>query len=66
MHNIAMLATDVTVMTTAACEVNFVQSDGVSICVTADNLLATPTELPGYTGGLPAGTTMGSVQCFWE
>ncbi len=66
LHNIAMLATDVTVMTTAACEVNFVQSDGVSICVTADNLLATPTELPGYTGGLPAGTTMGSVQCFWE
>ena len=66
LHNAAMLATDVTVMTTAACEVNFVQSDGVSICVTADNLLATPTELPGYTGGLPAGTTMGSVQCFWE
>ena len=66
LHNIAMLATDVTVMTTAACEVNFVQSDGVSICVTADNLLATPTELPGYTGGLPAGTTMGSVQCFWK
>ena len=66
LHNIAMLATDTPTMTTASCEVNFVQSDGVSICVTADNLLATPTELPGYTGGLPAGTTMGSVQCFWE
>ena len=65
LHNAAMLATDRTAMTTAACEVNFVQPDGVSIYVTAENWLATPTELPGYSGGLPAGTTMSTVQCFW-
>ena len=66
LHNFAMLATDTPTMTTASCEVNFVQPDGVSIYVTSNNLLATPTELPGYSGGLPAGTTMSTVQCFWE
>ncbi len=66
LHNFAMLATDTPTMTTASCEVNFVQPDGVSIYVTSQNYLATPTELPGYSGGLPAGTTMSTVQCFWE
>ena len=66
LHNFAMLATDTSTMTTASCEVNFVQPDGVSIYVTSNNLFATPTELPGYSGGLPAGTTMSTVQCFWE
>ena len=66
MHNRAMLWPQVNAITTASCEVNFVQPDGVSIYVTAENYLATPTELPGYSGGLPAGTTMGTVQEFWE
>ena len=67
MHNAAMLDVEYNhSMSTACCEVNFVQPDGVSIYVNAENWFATPTELPGYTGGLPAGTTMGTVQCFWE
>lgn len=66
MHNRAMLWTQVTAITTASCEANFVQPDGVSIYVTAENWLATPTELPGYSGGLPAGYTTSSVQEFWE
>ncbi|MCR5593777.1 MAG: DUF4214 domain-containing protein [Saccharofermentans sp.] len=67
MHNAAMLDAEYNhSMSTACCEVNFVQPDGLSIYVTAENWFATPTELPGYTGGLPAGTTMGTVQEFWE
>ena len=66
LHNAAMLATDRTAMTTASCEVTFVQPDGVSVYTTSDGWLATPTELPGYSGGLPRGTTMAAVQCFWE
>ena len=66
MHNRSMLASDIASISTASCEVNFVQPDGVSIYVTAENWLATPTELPGYSGGLPAGYTTSSVQEFWE
>ena len=66
LHNAAMLSTYRNAMTTASCEVTFVQSDGVSIFVTSNNLLATPTELPGYSGGLPSGSTMSTVQCFWQ
>ena len=67
LHNAAMLATDGrNAMTTASCEVTFVQPDGVSVYTTSDGWLATPTELPGYSGGLPRGTTMATVQCFWE
>ena len=66
LHNRAMLGTDRSTMTTAACEVTFVQPDGVSVYTTSDGWLATPTELPGYTGGLPRGTTMAAVQCFWQ
>ena len=65
MHNRTMLSTQASTITTASCEVNFVQPDGVSIYVTSQNYLATPTELPGYSGGLPVGTTMGTVQEFW-
>ena len=65
LHNIAMLATDVSAMSTAACRVAFVQPDGVSLYVSARGGVATPTELPGYNGGLPAGTAMAAVQCFW-
>ena len=67
MHNAAMLDAEYNhSMSTACCEVNFVQPDGVSIYVNAENWFATPTELPGYTGNCPAGTTMGTVQSFWE
>lgn len=66
LHNAAMLSTITSAMTTASCEVTFVQPDGVSIFVTSNNLLATPTELPGYSGGLPSGSTMSTVQCFWQ
>ena len=66
LHNAAMLSTYASAMTTASCEVTFVQPDGVSVYTTSDGWLATPTELPGYTGGLPRGTTMAAVQCFWE
>ncbi len=66
LHNIAMLATDVSSMSTAACRVAFVRPDGVSIYTNSRGDIATPTELPGYNGGLPAGTAMAAVQCFWE
>lgn len=66
LHNIAMLATDVTTMSTAACRVAFVRPDGVSIYTNSRGDIATPTELPGYNGGLPAGTAMATVQCFWD
>ena len=66
LHNAAMLATDRTTMTTAACRVAFVQPDGLSLYTSSRGTPATPTELPGYNGGLPAGTAMGAVQCFWE
>ena len=66
LHNAAMLSTYASAMTTASCEVTFVQPDGVSVYTTSIGWLATPTELPGYTGGLPRGTTTATVQCFWE
>ena len=65
LHNIAMLATDRTAMSTAACRVAFVRPDGVSIYTNSSGNISTPTELPGYNGGLPAGTAMAAVQCFW-
>ena len=61
-----MLATDVSSMSTAACRVAFVRPDGVSIYTNSSGNISTPTELPGYNGGLPAGTAMAAVQCFWE
>ena len=66
LHNAAMLDTDVTSMSTAACRVAFVRPDGVSIYTNSSGNISTPTELPGYNGGLPAGTAMAAVQCFWE
>lgn len=66
-HNAAMLSGyDInTTMTTACCRVAFVQPDGVSLYVSSRGGVATPTELPGYSGGLPEGTGMAAVQCFW-
>ena len=66
LHNASMLSTAINAMSTAACRVAFVQPDGVSLYVSARGGVATPTELPGYNGGLPAGTAMGTAQCFWE
>ena len=66
LHNAAMLDSTVNAMSTAACRVAFVQPDGASLYVSARGGVATPTELPGYNGGLPAGTAMATVQCFWR
>ena len=73
LHNAAMLAgtpassrSPISAMTTAACRAVFVKPDGVSVYTTAQDWIATPTELPGYNGGLPAGTAMAAVQCFWQ
>ena len=66
LHNAAMLATDVSSMSSAACRVAFVRPDGVSIYTNSRGDVAAPTELPGYNGGLPAGTAMAAVQCFWQ
>lgn len=65
LHNIAMLLPDTSSMVTAACRVAFVQPDGVSLYTSSRGTPATPTELPGYNGGLPAGTAMGTVQLFY-
>ena len=65
LHNIGMLLPDTSSMVTAACRVAFVQPDGVSLYASSRGTPATPTELPGYNGGLPAGTAMGTVQLFY-
>ncbi len=66
LHNAAMLDSTVNAMSTAACRVAFVQPDGVNLYVSPNGNPATPTELPGYNGGLPAGTAMATVQRFWR
>ena len=67
LHNAAMLANDGrNTMTTASCRVVFVMPDGVNLYTTSSGSYATPTELPGYNGGLPVGTAMATVQCFWQ
>ena len=65
MHNNAMLSHNRPGVSTAACQVAFVQPDGISLYTNAAGLAATPTELPGYSGGLASGTGISTVQCFW-
>ena len=66
MHNNAMLSPNRPTVSTAACQVAFVQPDGVSLYTNSNGYIASPTELPGYSGGLASGTAQATVQCFWS
>ena len=66
MHNNAMLSPNRPTVSTAACQVAFVQPDGVSLYTNSNGYIVSPTELPGYSGGLASGTAQATVQCFWS
>lgn len=65
-HNRGMLTDTASCVSTACCQVAFVQSDGVSLYTTADGWIASPTELLEYNGGLARGYATATVQCFWD